>query len=273
MIGIIAVLVAILLPAVLRVRESARRTVCLSHIRTLTQATLAYAADNDRVLPEAVSTNSVQDPLCPKVQFAPAWHAPALFFPNAYVLPTIGSLLAKYVGPDVSVWRCPDTWDNINHANSNLFTGFAITGDNPYSGWQPRDVFLPNYNYESFKDYLNLAIGAGSAADPDRLRVWTARNVSGLRIDRAVPIPGTNQNVVLFHDRDSTYHSRGHVDVYTTSGDWQYYANYGYLDGHAEGQSYHNVNEYLAQIHGPIPQQWFGQDFQHALPEQYAPPH
>ena len=272
MIGIIAVLVAILLPALVRVRETARRTVCLSHLRALTQATLAYTADNDRVLPEAVSTNSIQDPLCPKVQFAPAWHT-AQFFSNAYVLPTIGALLLKYVGTDVSVWRCPDTWDNVNDANSTLFTGFAITGDNPYSGLRPTDQFLPNYTYESYKDYLNLAVGAGSGADPDRLRAWTARSVSGLRIERAVPIPGTNQNVVLFHDRDSSYHSPGHADVYTTSGDWPYYANYGYLDGHAEGHSYHNVTEYLAQIHGPIPQQWFGQDFQQVLPEQYAPPH
>jgi prepilin-type N-terminal cleavage/methylation domain-containing protein/prepilin-type processing-associated H-X9-DG protein len=272
-IGIIAVLIAILLPAVGKLRESARRTVCLSHIRTLTQATLAYAADNDRVLPEAVSTNSFQDPLSPRVQGTP-WH-PVQYIPNAYVLPTIGGLLSKYVGPDTSVWRCPDSPED-----PSVTAAFVVTGADPYSGndpgvlnVRPGDEFRPSYSYESYKDYFAVAATNSVIANQNQLRAWIVRSVSGLRIERAVPVSWSNQAVVLFHDRDSTYHSEGHVNIYMTPGDWPYYANYGYLDGHAEGHSYHNVTEYLAQMHGPIPQHWFGQDFQQVFPEQYVPPH
>jgi prepilin-type N-terminal cleavage/methylation domain-containing protein/prepilin-type processing-associated H-X9-DG protein len=266
-IGIIAVLIAILLPAVGKLRESARRTVCLSHIRTLTQATLAYAADNDRVLPEAVSTNSGQDPLSPRSGGAPPWSR-APFMPNAYVMPTIGGLLSKYLGQDPAVWRCPDSPND-----PSVTAAYVVTGANPYSGTDPGDEFRPSYSYESYKDYFTVAATNSVIANQNQLRAWIVRNVSGLRIERAVPFSWSNQAVVLFHDRDSTYHSEGHVNIYMTPGDWPYYANYGYLDGHAEGHSYHKLTEYLAQIHGPIPQQWFGQDFQQVFPEQYVPPH
>jgi type II secretory pathway pseudopilin PulG len=45
--GIIAALASILLPAVGRARESARRTVCLSNVRQLTLAWLDYAMEHD----------------------------------------------------------------------------------------------------------------------------------------------------------------------------------------------------------------------------------
>lgn len=46
-ISIIALLIAILLPALGAARESARRSQCLSNVRSLAQATYAFAADND----------------------------------------------------------------------------------------------------------------------------------------------------------------------------------------------------------------------------------
>src|SRR5207253_696871 len=50
-IGIIAVLISILLPAVSRAREQARRTACLSNLRQVHVALLEYAqANNDRVV-------------------------------------------------------------------------------------------------------------------------------------------------------------------------------------------------------------------------------
>jgi prepilin-type N-terminal cleavage/methylation domain-containing protein len=45
-IGIIALLVSILLPAANRAREMSRRTVCLSNIRQLTAAWLMYAGEH-----------------------------------------------------------------------------------------------------------------------------------------------------------------------------------------------------------------------------------
>jgi prepilin-type N-terminal cleavage/methylation domain-containing protein/prepilin-type processing-associated H-X9-DG protein len=51
-IGIIAVLIAILLPALSRARAQAARTVCLTQMRELVNATLMYANDNKGYLPE-----------------------------------------------------------------------------------------------------------------------------------------------------------------------------------------------------------------------------
>jgi prepilin-type N-terminal cleavage/methylation domain-containing protein len=50
-IGIIALLIAILLPALRRAKESAMRTVCLSNHRTWLQATHLYATDAKQYLP------------------------------------------------------------------------------------------------------------------------------------------------------------------------------------------------------------------------------
>lgn len=50
-VGVIAVLMAILFPSLVKLRESARRTACMSNLRQLTQAWTAYASDHDRELP------------------------------------------------------------------------------------------------------------------------------------------------------------------------------------------------------------------------------
>jgi prepilin-type N-terminal cleavage/methylation domain-containing protein len=50
-IGILSLLMAMLLPSLGRVRESARRTQDLSNLRQLAQACILYAADNDGALP------------------------------------------------------------------------------------------------------------------------------------------------------------------------------------------------------------------------------
>jgi prepilin-type N-terminal cleavage/methylation domain-containing protein len=50
-IGIIAVLIGILLPALRRAKEAGSRTVCMNNHRTIMQALQLYAGDNKQVLP------------------------------------------------------------------------------------------------------------------------------------------------------------------------------------------------------------------------------
>ena len=57
MIGIIAILLAILFPVISRARESANRVACLSNLRQLAIATLAYVGENKQRLPEACASN------------------------------------------------------------------------------------------------------------------------------------------------------------------------------------------------------------------------
>src|SRR5690348_16578406 len=67
-IGIIALLLALLLPAANKARESARRVQCVANLRELANAVLLYVADDPgQTLPDAGSGNvQVLAPLSPR---------------------------------------------------------------------------------------------------------------------------------------------------------------------------------------------------------------
>jgi prepilin-type N-terminal cleavage/methylation domain-containing protein len=260
--GIIAVLIALLFPALRQAQEHARRATCLSNVRQLTSAAMLYLNDNRQVLPEASSANTpLESPMCPRTLFRPEWSS---FSPGVYVLPSIGALLKPYLAAEGQSWICPSAPPEY----------FVLTGDDPYSGHTAPNEFRPTYNYMAGKEMFGTAAVPSPITQTYKLREWASRNVSGLRVAQVRPIDGKKSSeVVIFHDRTSTHHSPGHKDIYTTPGDWRYYASYGYLDGHAEGRSYRNVTEYLAQIHGAIEQTWFGgRRFSQVFPEQYVVP-
>ena len=50
-IGIIALLISLLLPALARTRESARQVLCLNHLKELAAAVTSYANDNAGAFP------------------------------------------------------------------------------------------------------------------------------------------------------------------------------------------------------------------------------
>ena len=57
-IAIIAILAAMLLPALARAREQARRAVCLSNVRGMGQAAKMYAIDHDENFPHSLTEMS-----------------------------------------------------------------------------------------------------------------------------------------------------------------------------------------------------------------------
>ena len=58
-IGIIALLIAILLPALAKARENANRTACLSNLRQLGMAIVMYANENNLYLPSSTSFSRI----------------------------------------------------------------------------------------------------------------------------------------------------------------------------------------------------------------------
>jgi prepilin-type N-terminal cleavage/methylation domain-containing protein len=269
-IGIIVLLLGILLPTFRSARESARRTTCLANVRTLIQATLAYATANEGTLPEASALNASGDsPLSPRGTSQEPWKSyEAGGYPGGYTLPTIGALLLPYLGDGRSVWQCPAA--PVNGTDTPTVYGdrsFSIIGANPFAGITFSDQFKPNYNYGSGKEFFPLRDSGAMA--PFKLREWVARNVSGLRITKASNVTGGASSVVVFQDRSSTYHTPDQADIYRATEDHDYFASYGYLDGHAEGRRYRNVTGYMASIHPAIRQRWFGTDFEAAMPDQY----
>jgi prepilin-type N-terminal cleavage/methylation domain-containing protein len=260
-IGIVGLLIALLFPVANRARESARRVQCLANLRQLTAAVIAYVADDpSRCLPDAGSGNApVLAPLSPRTFGQPPY---SVLNANAYVLPSIGGSLRPYLGENGHrLWVCPSApSDAVQEAA-------VIEGNDPYNGTTAGDRFLPNYNYLAGKEWFSQA--RSPFAQQYKLREWAARNVSGLPMSR-ITASQPASSVVLFHDRYSTFHSDTKTDIYNATDGGRFYASFAYLDGRAEGHAYRNVGEYIAQVHRPIRQAWFGKDFAVEMPEQYA---
>ena len=256
-IGIIALLLSILLPALSRVRESSRRAQCLANINELGRAVLLYCHDNKDHLPDAGSGNAPDALMSPRAVGLPPWTS---FGPDVYVLPSIGQALQKYLSADNRLWICPSA-----PANS-----FVWTGTDPLSGTGLNDQFKPNYVYLAAKEYIPALPGLGSNATKYHVPEWAVRSVSGLKTTKVVSRSGnTASEIVLFYDRSPSYHQYHKTDIYAgQSGD--YFASYSYLDGHADGRGYSNWNDYMRVFHNPIPQAWFGQDFPTLFPGEYV---
>jgi prepilin-type N-terminal cleavage/methylation domain-containing protein/prepilin-type processing-associated H-X9-DG protein len=98
-IGIVAVLIAILMPALGRARESARRVKCLSNLHQIATALVAYTGDNDQYFPRPAIGTGGETP--------EDW----VYWSGAYKNNPSGGRIAKYLGGAgalSAVMVCPD---------------------------------------------------------------------------------------------------------------------------------------------------------------------
>jgi prepilin-type N-terminal cleavage/methylation domain-containing protein/prepilin-type processing-associated H-X9-DG protein len=137
-IGIIALLIAILLPALNKARESANRTACLSNMRQLTTGWLMYANDNKGNLVFAETDDFSVDPaLSSAIQEDKGkigWVIDTPGDPKANTEASVkAGALWKY-NASANVYRCPSSTDKFHfrtysiatHLNGSL--QFAQTG-------------------------------------------------------------------------------------------------------------------------------------------------
>jgi type II secretory pathway pseudopilin PulG len=142
-IGIIALLVSILLPSLNRARESARRTACLSNLRSLGQMVVMYANQNKGFIPIGYSADTDNASVPPAGPTSGQWYSV-----NYYILRWNGSPdTVRYVGlgmlipggqmstnaEEGRIFYCPSTNDDTVHAMK------SVQGPNPYV-----DDFLNN---------------------------------------------------------------------------------------------------------------------------------
>ena len=136
-IAIIAILAAMLLPALSKANERAKSTKCLSNIRQLSLAASLYVDDNANALPW--SERYWTAPINASFNFTDP--TATTFHPNFY------QQLRKYVGDNDGFWRCPSAQEDksLTVAGNkspllgylgNVFTVGVMVATTPE--WQPK---------------------------------------------------------------------------------------------------------------------------------------
>ena len=118
-IAIIAILVAVLLPAVNRSREMARRVVCLSNIHQLTTAWLAYANENKGALCNGSGNPEwlLYDPQAPKnIVWTPNLNDPLPLIPNGQLWPYLRNRRIYVCPSDPQAYRNTSEYPPVNNA-------------------------------------------------------------------------------------------------------------------------------------------------------------
>jgi prepilin-type N-terminal cleavage/methylation domain-containing protein len=125
-IAIIAILSALLLPALSAAKERSRRAVCQSNVRQFILATHLYAGDNDQKLPRGETDNRNQDDT----------HTPILSSATK-------SNILQYASP-LRVLDCPNLprsfekeKDWRNHPDYGIAIGYHYLGGHAHTPWPP----------------------------------------------------------------------------------------------------------------------------------------
>jgi prepilin-type N-terminal cleavage/methylation domain-containing protein/prepilin-type processing-associated H-X9-DG protein len=275
--GLIAVLAALLLPAIANARRSALATACAGNLRQIGAAVHLYLQAVDDTLPDASSTNSPDSPYSP--------YAGRTDDAVPQPLRPVGELLDPYLRYGLAVWKCPAqprgkpapvrtrTVETFRTGRYVTLGRRAVDNDVnvPEYLWESTGEWRPGYLYLSTKEYLGFR-DAPDVLSGFWMNDWLVRNVAGLTQGdlKTSGRQGTSQ-IVLFTDYSSRFHSRAPDDVYDlrqlpglTSGASPnpassirrdaFRSNFLYLDGHVESREYAWQGGYLNQIHRPIRQ-------------------
>ena len=169
-IAIIAILAALLLPALASAKERSNRAKCMSNLRELGAGTIMYADDNRQKLVSAKPDNLGAPTTPPFVQFA-------IYAPNTNALKGEG-LALQDGGP--SVWSCPnipglpcsDPGNNQWVIGYQYFGGFTSwtppTGRSPIPGTHSPVKLTQSMPYWCVAADLVMKIeGAWGGVDPD----------------------------------------------------------------------------------------------------------
>ncbi len=194
-IAIIAILAAMLLPALSRAKIRAQSVQCMNNTKQLNLAWIIYAGDNsDRTVPSAANDTSVQGP----AQWAANWIGGTMSDPvnstNIYTI-TLG-LLYPYI-QNIAVYHCPAdvsvqfTALGINkglprirsYSNSQTFSGGGWLPSPPYRAYIKTSQIADASDTWVFIDENPVTINDGAFA----VVITPYGSTSGRNIDHPAP--------------------------------------------------------------------------------------
>ncbi len=251
-IAVIALLTALLLPALGQSKEAARLSQCLSNVRQLSIATSSYIADHEEMTPAATFNNAGTN--SPKSSGAKPGTIRGDGLP---VWDSIGSVFEPYLAGSIEdKWRCPSAKELYLDKSDPLDDdAWELGGSNPLSGTGPDDVFIPNYFYMSTATWIRNP--PNQSWFP---QVWSTRNIANLRVG-SLGLPDSELVALL---DESTSHHTNSTDIYGRYAAGiraQDRSNFAFVDGHAATQTFTDLSGYLSSLSRRIPQSQFGIDF------------
>jgi prepilin-type N-terminal cleavage/methylation domain-containing protein/prepilin-type processing-associated H-X9-DG protein len=257
-ISIIALLISILLPALSKAREAAKNVQCLSNVRSVAGAMVAYEADAGRLplhLYEINSAGAVPE------QVSIATGNPA---------EDIRKLYASYLG-SINFFGCPfqPAWDKEVDA-------IPLASKRIYIDYQLIPGYFCDFDGTNYSDPSTQHSGAGVWTRSDDAWVYDGRRVSVLAMDRMsyqAPYsrfnhPVDDPSIPMGQDVPDPSKSWAATQYWVNdvlagapdTGRYQTDANYAFTDGHAE--TLKGDNERLMNITGP----YWGNAYNFRLP-------
>lgn len=247
-IGIIAVLISILLPALGRARAQANSVKCQSNLRQLFLATQLFANEHQGYLPHAENNGAVKmQGWSTRIGTRWEWDEPAWSWEQA---------LTKYMGNSNKAFRCPaDDADSVRFASSNAYWSVA---DRPYMNDIPASYRMnfSNSSYEgaNLADYNTrivtparltqlkpaskaILFADGQGAPNDQVSVANLRGfVSNKTNDLEMNIQSNNPWNLAFRR-----HSRNQSTTMSADAMKKGLANYAFADGHVETMTFNDT--------------------------------
>jgi prepilin-type N-terminal cleavage/methylation domain-containing protein len=156
-IAIIAILAALLLPALARAKLKAERVTCLNNQKQLTYAWLMYADDNTgKLTPNASSTMATADSWVNGIM---TWDIPPApsNADNTNTLKLTGSLLGPYCSRAIGIYKCPG--DKVPGAKGPRVRSISMNGQMGGLSTQPPvlNQYGPGQNYLLYLKQTDIA--------------------------------------------------------------------------------------------------------------------